>query len=374
MATVSNPTAIARGQITIVDLNDGRSINLYLSSNHPTTQIFTHGTTNTENEVPGGYTPDWTKSGNALVITPKLYVSGLSGDQIKACVPNKPIWKINGAVASASSVGDKDHSYALTINTNMDAAQMIIECELKFVDPDTLVETPAIATMTFTKVINAGDSLCAVVYAINGTTISHNDQDTINSVTLHCDMWRGSSIDTTDVTYKWQKMNASGNFVDLVASTWGSPVNTNELLVKDTNVNNFEVFKCICADTDKDSPTYQTQVSDCITVNDVTDPYTLEVSSVQGTTLTKSQQATVLKATVWQNGNECSSTLHNASEYTWAAYRANADLIDLTQFNSAGHTKTGSGDSQLVTNARTLNVTKDMVSIRTTFVCTVKIP
>ena len=33
-------TNIARGQITIVDLNDGKSINLFLSSNQPATQIF----------------------------------------------------------------------------------------------------------------------------------------------------------------------------------------------------------------------------------------------------------------------------------------------------------------------------------------------
>ena len=33
-------SAIARGQITIVDLNDGKSINLFLSSNQPATQIF----------------------------------------------------------------------------------------------------------------------------------------------------------------------------------------------------------------------------------------------------------------------------------------------------------------------------------------------
>lgn len=31
---------ISRGQITIMDLNDGKSINLYLGSNVATTQIF----------------------------------------------------------------------------------------------------------------------------------------------------------------------------------------------------------------------------------------------------------------------------------------------------------------------------------------------
>lgn len=51
---------ISRGQITIVDLNDGKSINLYLGSNVATTQIF-----NKENS---SYVPNWTAS-PFLVIT-----------------------------------------------------------------------------------------------------------------------------------------------------------------------------------------------------------------------------------------------------------------------------------------------------------------
>ena len=47
-------SAIARGQITIVDLNDGKSINLFLSSNQPATQIV-----NTENS---SYNPSYSAS------------------------------------------------------------------------------------------------------------------------------------------------------------------------------------------------------------------------------------------------------------------------------------------------------------------------
>ena len=44
--------AISRGQITIVDLNDAKSLNLYLNANQPTTQIF-----NRENS---SFVPDYT--------------------------------------------------------------------------------------------------------------------------------------------------------------------------------------------------------------------------------------------------------------------------------------------------------------------------
>ena len=65
--------AISRGQITIVDLNDAKSLNLYLSSNKPATQIF-----NRENS---SYVPDYTTS--PLVISPELYVSGTSANVIE---------------------------------------------------------------------------------------------------------------------------------------------------------------------------------------------------------------------------------------------------------------------------------------------------
>ena len=57
---------IARGQITIVDLNDAKSMSLYLGSNQPLTQIF-----NKENS---SYIPNWMAS-PFLVVTPELYVS-----------------------------------------------------------------------------------------------------------------------------------------------------------------------------------------------------------------------------------------------------------------------------------------------------------
>ena len=45
---------IARGQITIVDLNDGKSVNLFISSSKPATQIYDKDTK--------AYTPNYTVS------------------------------------------------------------------------------------------------------------------------------------------------------------------------------------------------------------------------------------------------------------------------------------------------------------------------
>ncbi len=60
---------ISRGQITIVDLNDGKSINLYLGSSQPTTQIF-----NKENS---SFTPSWSAKRNKSFWRRKKNKSGL---------------------------------------------------------------------------------------------------------------------------------------------------------------------------------------------------------------------------------------------------------------------------------------------------------
>ena len=82
--------AISRGQITIVDLNDAKSLNLYLSVNQPTTQIY-----NRENS---SFVPDYSKT--PLVISPELYISGTSTSVINNITgtPKWTITTINGTI------------------------------------------------------------------------------------------------------------------------------------------------------------------------------------------------------------------------------------------------------------------------------------
>lgn len=159
---------ISRGQITIVDLNDGKSINLYLGSSRPTTQIF-----NKENS---SYTPSWTAS-PYLVITPELYVTGVDTNQV-ARLKGVPTWKINGStnLATYGATAATASPYALTIKSNMSSAsQMQVECEVVYVDPDTTAETRAKSSITYTKTENAGQLICAVAYAPLGTVFKNGD-------------------------------------------------------------------------------------------------------------------------------------------------------------------------------------------------------
>lgn len=343
--------ATARGQITIVDLNDGRSINLYLSSNKATTQIY-------DDAVADKFTPNY--ASDNLVVTPEVYVSGADGDQIARC--SNVVWKINGSTDIAQwGTAAAIAPFALTINKNMiDVSQLLVECTLSYNDPDTSLATTAKASMTFTKVNNAGNSICAVIYAPDGTTISKNASQAINQVRLHCDMWRGSTIDDTDVAYNWQKMASDGTWQSIASMTTEAQRNysgwtTNELTVKADGVDNFELFKCIITDTDTGASTYNKTCEQTITVNDATDPYTVDIASPTGTVLTKGSNSTTLTANIWQSGEMLSAAAHNAARYEWIQYDKNGE------------------NAKSVGNTRSITIVQGQISVRATFVCTVTI-
>lgn len=336
---------VSRGQITIVDLTDGKSINLYLGSNVALTQIF-----NKENST---YSPNWSVS-PFLVITPEVYVTGVSTNQI-ARLKGPPTWKINGS-ATLTTYGATAASaapYALTIKNNMASyAQMHIECEITYVDPDTTAETKAKANVSYSKTENAGQLICAIAYAPNGTVFK-NDNST--SLKAHCDMWRGSTIDNTNVTYKWYKLG-SGVWTEITSTNAGgiTGYTTNEITIPASAVLNFESFKCEIKDNDSSSGTYNTTVADIISFADMSDPYQVEITTPQGTTLTSGLTQTTLTANVWQNGSLLSETFFTGATCRWRKFDKNG-VLD-SAWGSSG-IKTG----------RSLTVTRDEISVAATF-------
>ncbi|PFY28495.1 hypothetical protein COL54_34660, partial [Bacillus toyonensis] len=63
---------IASGQITLIDLNDAKSLTGYIGSNQAKVQIF--------NPNGNTYTPNWAT--NNMILTPSLFVSGTATDII----------------------------------------------------------------------------------------------------------------------------------------------------------------------------------------------------------------------------------------------------------------------------------------------------
>lgn len=323
--------SIARGQITIVDLNDAKSLHMYLGSNQAATQIY-----NSDNK---GYVPNYSSS--PLVITPELYVSGTAANiisQLKAA----PTWTINGSgtLKTFGATVGTTAPWALTINNNMSSvAQMRIECTGVWTDPDTLVDLTVKAMFTVTKSTNAGAICCAIAYAPNGTIFKNND---VQTLTAHCDFWRGSSIDNTNVGYQWQKL-VNGAWQNLGSSNAG--YNTNEVTISASDVLNYQTFRCEITDNDKASDQQQTKFYDMVSFADLSDPYVVEIASTTGDKILNGTGSTTLTANVWQNGTMFAAT--DAAKkfvFTWTKFKK-----DGTQDTSWGDTTTHTKSGQTIT-------------------------
>ena len=115
---------VARGQVTIIDQNDAVSLQAFIGSSQPLTQVF--------NKDTGVYAPSWAAS-PFLVLTPSLFVSGkASTDQISSVGNAATLtagvksgsakWYKNGSAITSGqdscTVGAASAKYALTIKAN----------------------------------------------------------------------------------------------------------------------------------------------------------------------------------------------------------------------------------------------------------------
>ena len=62
------------------------------------------------------------------------------------------------------------------------------------------LEIPFRAEIQFTQHLNAGAMIAAVAYAPDGIVFKNDEVATLKA---HCDLWRGATIDTDNVTYAW---------------------------------------------------------------------------------------------------------------------------------------------------------------------------
>lgn len=199
---------VARGQITIIDQNDAVSLQAFIGSNQPLTQVY--------NKDTGVYAPSWTAS-PFLVLTPSLYVSGFAdADQITSVGNVSTLtsgiksgsakWYKNGTAITSGqdgcTIAAASGKYALTIKTNhltVAAPQARYSFEAIYIDSNGL-EITFRSEIQFTQHLNAGAMIAAVCYAPDGIVFKNDETPALRA---HCDLWRGATIDTTNVTYAW---------------------------------------------------------------------------------------------------------------------------------------------------------------------------
>ncbi|KAA6302877.1 MAG: hypothetical protein EZS26_001047 [Candidatus Ordinivivax streblomastigis] len=199
---------VARGQVTIIDQNDAVSLQAFIASNQPLTQIY-----NKDNNT---YAPAWTAS-PYLVLTPSLFVSGKGAtDQITSTgnaanltpgIKSGSVkWYKNGTAITSGqdgcTIAAAASKYALTINTNhmsITAPQVRYTFEAIYIDANGL-EISFRAEIQFTQHQSAGATICAIAFAPDGVVFKNNEVATLRA---HCDLWRGATIDNTNITYAW---------------------------------------------------------------------------------------------------------------------------------------------------------------------------
>lgn len=356
----------AQGQFTIIDYNDALTLTGYIGSNLAKTQMY-----NPDNST---YTPDWSKTN--LVLTPSLYVIGTTTDQITSSSVTSVKWYIgssNTAITSSGNYalsGAKSHILTVKGNVMAGLAGIDFRCVITYLDSATGLSITHPLTISFSRVVNGGGIVDLLVTTPNGNVFKNSE---IATLTAKAELWRGSSVDTTNVTYKWAVMDTSvtstsstgydadfGTGWKKLSDTTGKYTGTTTatITIYAAAVDSYAVYKCCAKDADSTSNTYNSKFYDVATFIDNADPIQVVINSTGGNVFKNGEGSTVLSAVVYQAGVEIDTA--GTGSYTWTKY--NKDGAIDTAWGTNGQ-KTG----------KTLSVSNTEVATKATFLCEVVI-
>ena len=192
----------AQGQFTIIDYNDALTLTGYIGSNLAKTQMY-----NPDN---GSYTPDW-KTKN-LVLTPSLYVIGTTADQIATANVTSVKWYVgdsNTAITAGTNYalsGAKSHILTVKANVMAELPGIDYRCVITYKDESTGLSLTHPLTISFSRVVNGSGIVDLLVTTPDGNVFKNEE---VASLTAKAELWRGSTVDTPKVSYKWAVMDAS---------------------------------------------------------------------------------------------------------------------------------------------------------------------
>lgn len=182
------------------------NIQAFVSSNLPTTQIYSSETRT--------WQPSWANT--PLLLTPSLFINRYGNADLitevadpvtgKAGIkPGSAVWLKNGikmaSGTDSSTIQPASGRYVLQIKANhigSHAPQIRYAFHAVWMD-ESGNEYPVSADLQFTQLANPGATVVAVAYAPDGNIFKDGGEN----LRAHCDMWRGSRIDNTNVEYCW---------------------------------------------------------------------------------------------------------------------------------------------------------------------------
>lgn len=331
MATVK-----ARGQITIVDLNDAKQIQLLLEIKNRV-QMY-----NPDTKV---YTPNFGNANN--VVTPKVYVTGNGTNLVSQLSALK--YDINGTIVAAGatngiySVAAIAAGGALTIKGNLTTDTLQIKAIATFHDKETGQDTTLECQDAIVKSSSAGALFQVVTTQPSGRVFDEGAKVTALTAEARC--YRGGTQDTDGITYAWFKLNVSNGKWEAVSTGVANASGVSTLSVKADDVLNVQTYKVTAKDGSDTSESI-------VIFEDHTDPYTLEVVSTTGDKIVNGQGTTTLMARIYRGTEkiEDETTSQKKFTYTWTKYdkAGNASNFNGTTSNQ----KTG---NPLVVEAADIN-------------------
>lgn len=339
---------IASGQITIVDLNDGKAVQAYTSTSLGETQIY-----NPDTKV---YTPSYSAS-SPQTVTAKVYVTGLSADQAPTSACQNWAWKINGAAVGTSG-NNTFVKNVLTIKANIPTSTkyLNIEWECDYVDPDTSAVTHVNGYKTIALSQSGGAAGLVVFELPNGDTFDKGNGYT--QIQIKAKLLRGAVQDTT-VSASWERLDISDGSWKAVASGASFASGVATLTVNADDVLNFQTFRVKFTDTENTSEVFYGYQ----TIMDATDPYVVYVRSTTGDKIVNGTQSTQVFAEVWLDGTKIED--QNTAEasrqfvYTW------------TKYNKNGVATNWSGKTTTTMTGNPITVAAADVDVRATIWCDV---
>lgn len=243
-------------------------------------------------------------------------------------------------------------------------------CVITYKDASTGLSITHPLTISFSRVVNGSGIVDLLVTTPSGNVFKNTE---VATLTAKAELWRGSTVDTTNVTYKWAIMDSAvtsssstGYDADFgtgwrkLSDTSGKYTGTatQTLTIYAAAVDSYAVFRCCGKDTDSASATYNSKFYDVATFIDNSDPIQVVITSTGGDVFKNGQGSTTLTAVCYQAGAEIDAA--GAGTYTWTKY--NKDGAIDTSWGTSG-SKTG----------KTLSVGTADVETKATFMVVVEL-
>ena len=339
---------------TIMDYTDGISLITGIDSNLPLTSLYDTANQNLH--------PSW-EGETSLILTPKVMKAG-SATSLLTAMTNKG-WKRRSAGGDWIAVisgqnGETINSAtgALTVAEDKlvgDVWQIDYKFSGTYLDTILNLTFPVEVSITLSRVANGTSFVVARAYTLDGSQFKNGAP---SSLKIKSELIRGTTTDTTNLSYSWEK-STNG-------STWTSVTgSTNILSVTPSLVDSFAMFRCHISDTDSSSDTYnQTFTTEGVSILDVSDPYQSVIESTAGSFFKNNSGSTILICKVYQNGVEIDTT---GSSLTYNWWKNDKDGNPDASFTPVA---VASG-SIVATKKKAISVSHEEVNIKSTFFCEV---